>query len=205
MNNNDLIQQETFAKIGYGLYVATVNDGVKNGGCILNTFMQVANNPNQVIVSVSKQNYTCEVIEKTKAFNINCLTEKTPFAVFKNFGFQSGRTVNKFNGVDFFTSKNALPVLKQYVNGFFSLSVEQSIDLGSHIAFMCTVTEAKVLSNELSITYDYYHNNVKPKAEPKQKHGFICKICGYIYEGEELPPDFICPLCKHGIADFEKL
>ncbi len=192
-------------KIGYGLYVVTVNDGVKDNGLIVNTVMQLTSEPCRVSVTVSKANYSHDVIKSTGKMNVNCLAESAPFKVFEVFGFQSGREVNKFADCTPNRSENGLVVLPRYINAMLSLAVEQYVDLGTHGMFICAVTESEVISDEASMTYAYYHANVKPKPETKQKKGYACKICGYVYEGEELPPDFVCPWCKHGAEAFEEI
>ncbi len=165
--------------------------------------VQITASPLKVAVTVNKQNYTCETIVKTGVLNVNCLTESAPFSTFERFGFKSGRTADKFGGENLKRSANGLVVLSENVNSFFSLAVEEKIDSGTHITFICSVEEAANLSKGETMTYSYYHKNVKPKPAPKAAKGFICKICGYVYEGETLPPDFVCPWCKHGAADFE--
>lgn len=192
-------------KIGYGLYVVTSNDGKKDNGLIVNTVTQVTDTPNRIAVTINKDNYSHHVIRQTGIMNINCLSTDAPFSVFETFGFQSGRTVDKFKDITPLRSDNGLAFLPRYINSFMSLKVEQYVDLGTHGMFICTVTEARVISNVETITYNYYQSNVKPKPETEGKKGFICKICGYIYEGDVLPDDFICPLCKHGAADFEPI
>ena len=190
-------------RIGYGLYVVTSNDGKKDNGLIVNTVTQVSDNPNLVAVNINKTNYSHHVIKQTGKMNVNCLSIDAPFSVFENFGFQSGRTADKFAGWDTVRSDNGLVILPKYINAAFSLKVEQYVDLGTHGMFICSVTEARVMSDRDTMTYTYYLNNVKPKPQTEGKKGFVCKVCGYIYEGEELPEDFICPLCKHGAVDFE--
>ena len=192
-------------KIGYGLYVVTAKDGAKDNGCIVNTVTQVTNTPNRIAVCVNKTNYTHDLIKKTGMMNVNCLSVEAPFKVFQHFGFQSGRDVDKFADCQPLRSDNGLIFLPKYINAFMSLKVEQYVDLDTHGMFICTVTEARVLSDKETMTYNYYQDNVKPKPETEAKKGWVCKICGYVYEGEELPDDFVCPLCKHGPADFEKL
>lgn len=191
--------------IGYGLYVVTSNDGKKDNGLIVNTVTQVTNTPNRIAVTINKQNYSHEVIKATGKMNVNCLSVEAPFSVFEHYGFQSGRNVDKFAGAEVLRSDNGLAFLPKYINSFMSLKVEQYIDLDTHGMFICSVTEARVLSDKETMTYTYYQNNVKPKPRSEGKKGFVCKICGYIYEGDELPEDFICPLCKHGVADFEPI
>ena len=191
--------------IGYGLYVVTCNDGERDNGLIVNTVTQVTNTPNRVAVTINKQNYSHHVIRQTGKMNVNCLTVDAPFRVFETFGFQSGRTVNKFADCTPLRSENGLVFLPRYINAFLSLEVEQYIDLDTHGMFICRVTEAQVLSSAETMTYTYYQDNVKPRPEAQGKSGYVCKVCGYVYEGDTLPEDFICPLCKHGAADFEKL
>ena len=191
--------------IGYGLYVVTSNDGKKDNGLIVNTVTQVTNTPNRIAVTINKANYSHHIIKQTGKMNINCLSVDAPFSVFENFGFKSGRNTDKFEGCEPLRSENGLIVLPRYINSFMSLEVEQYIDLDTHGMFICSVPEARVLSDRETMTYTYYHQNVKPKPETDGKKGYVCKICGYVYEGEELPEDFICPLCKHGAADFEEI
>ncbi len=201
-NKNDL---SALFNIGYGLYVVTSNDGKKDNGLIVNTVTQVTNTPNRIAVTINKENYSHHIIKQTGIMNINCLTVDAPFSVFEAFGFRSGRNVDKFADCEPLRSDNGLVFLPRYINSFMSLKVEQYIDLDTHGMFICSVTEARVISDRETMTYTYYQNNVKPKPETDGKQGWVCKICGYIYEGEDLPEDFICPLCKHGAADFEKI
>ena len=191
-------------KIGYGLYVVTSHDGNKDNGLILNSIMQVTDSPNRIAVTINKRNYSHDVIRESGKMNVNCLTEEAPFSVFEVFGFQSGRDVDKFANCTPNRTENGLVILPKYINAYFELAVEQYIDLGSHGMFICAITEANVVSSAPSMTYAYYHANVKPKPAPKKK-GYVCKICGYVYEGDPLPEDFICPLCKHPASDFEPL
>lgn len=194
-------------KIGYGLYVVTTNDGVKDNGCIVNTVAQLTDTPLRVAVSINKQNYTYHVVQKTGVLNVNCLSTEAPFEVFKTFGFQSGRTADKFADCPEQPPRtdNGLIFLPRYINAVMSLKVADEIDLGTHGMFICEVTEARVMSKAETMTYSYYQTNVKPKPETAGKKGWVCKVCGYVYDGEELPDDFICPLCKHGAADFERI
>ena len=201
-NKNDLT---ALFNIEYGLYVVTSNDGKKDNGLIVNTITQVTNNPNRIAVTINKENYSHHVIKQSGIMNINCLSIDAPFSVFERFGFQSGRNVDKFVDYKPNRSDNGLPFLSKYINSFMSLKVEQYIDLETHGMFICQITEARVINNQESMTYSYYHNNVKPKPQVDGKKGYVCKICGYIYEGEELPEDYICPLCKHGAIDFEPI
>ncbi len=191
--------------IGYGLYVITSNDGKKDNGMIGNTVAQVASSPNRIMVSINKGNYSHDVIKETGKMNVNCLSIEAPFSVFQNFGFQSGRNADKFADGVTKRSENGLAVLTQYVNACISLKVEEYVDMGSHGMFLCSVTEEMILGEKETMTYTYYQNNVKPKPQAPKKKGWVCKICGYVYEGEELPSDFICPLCKHPASDFEPL
>ena len=192
-------------KIGYGLYVVTSNDGNRDNGLIVNTVTQVTDSPNRVAVNINKANYSYHTIKQTGKMNVNCLSVEAPFKVFETFGFQSGRNTDKFEGLDVLRSDNGLVFLPRYINAFMSLKVEQYVDLDTHGMFICSVTEARVMSDKETMTYTYYQNNVKPKPETEGKKGFVCKICGYIYEGDVLPDDYICPLCKHGAADFEPI
>lgn len=201
-NKNDLT---ALFKIGYGLYVVTSNDGTKDNGLIVNTVTQLTDNPNRVAVNINKANYSHHVIKKTGIMNVNCLSVEAPFMVFENFGFQSGRQADKFAGWETPRSDNGLVFLPKYINAFMSLKVEQYVDLDTHGMFICTVTEARVMNDKDTMTYTYYQNNVKPKPQTEGKKGFVCKVCGYIYEGDTLPDDYICPLCKHGVADFEPI
>ena len=191
--------------ISYGLYVVTSNDGTKDNGLIVNTVTQVTNTPNRIAVTIDKNNYSHDIIKKTGKLNVNCLSVDAPFGIFENFGFQSGRDADKFAEIKPMYSQNGLAYLPQYSNSFISLEVESYVDVDTHGMFICTVTEAQVVSDKESMTYTYYHKNVKPKPQTEAKKGFVCKICGYIYEGETLPQDFVCPLCKHGASDFEPI
>ena len=201
-NKNDLT---ALFKIGYGLYVITSNDGEKDNGLIVNTVSQLTDSPKRVAVTINKANYSHHVISKTGVMNLNCLSVDAPFSVFKNFGFQSGRNTDKFKDTEILRSDNGIVFLSRYINSFMSLKAEQYIDLGTHGMFICEITEARVINDAETMTYSYYQKNVKPKPETKGKKGFVCKICGYIYEGDTLPEDFICPLCKHGASDFEPI
>lgn len=201
-NKNDLT---ALFKIGYGLYVVTSNDGKRDNGLIVNTVTQVTDSPNRVAVTINKQNYSHHIIQQTGKMNVNCLSVDAPFEVFETFGFQSGRNVDKFANWSPCYSDNGLVFLPRYINAFMSLKVEQYVDLGSHGMFICSVTEARVMSDKDTMTYTYYQEHVKPRPDTEGKKGFVCKICGYVYEGDVLPEDFICPLCKHGAIDFEPI
>ena len=194
--------------LSYGLYVLTAREGSRDLGCIVNTVTQLTENPTRIAVSVNKQNFTNEVIQRTGLFNVSVLTEAAPMDLFRHFGFQSGRDVDKFAGRTDPVSENGLRYIGGPANALISGKVEQAIDCGTHMLYIALVTEARKLSDAPSMTYAYYFANVKPKPQPKPaqekpRRGFVCRICGYFYEGDELPPDFICPLCKHGAADFE--
>ena len=191
-------------KIGYGLYVVTSNDGKKDNGLIVNTVSQLTDSPLRVAVNINKLNYSHDIIKKTGILNVNCLNIETKFNTFQQFGFVSGRDKDKFEGEEVLRSENGLRILTKNINAFFSLKVEQYVDLGTHGMFICTVTESKTINNVETMTYNYYQANVKPKPEAKKK-GYVCKVCGYVYEGDELPEDFVCPLCKHGASDFEEI
>ena len=201
-NKNDMT---ALFRIGYGLYVVTSNDGKKDNGLIVNTVTQLTDSPYRVAVNINKANYSHHVIQQTGILNVNCLSVDAPFSVFQQFGFQSGRSVEKFAGQKVNRSDNGLVFLDKYINAFMSLKVEQYVDLGTHGMFICSVTEARVVSDKDTMTYTYYQKYVKPKPQTEGKKGFVCKVCGYIYEGDELPEDFICPLCKHGAVDFEPI
>lgn len=192
-------------KIGYGLYVITSRDGEKDNGLIVNTVVQLTDSPLRVAVNISKLNYSHDIIKKTGLLNVNCLNNEATFEVFKQFGFQSGKNVNKFEGEEILRSENGLPVLNNYINAFISLKVDKYIDVGTHGMFICSVTESKIINNIETMTYNYYQANVKPKPDTGKKKGFVCKVCGYVYEGDELPEDYVCPLCKHGPQDFEEI
>lgn len=194
-------------QISYGLYVLTSHDGQRDCGCIVNSVMQLTETPLRLAVSVNKKNHTTDAIERSGIFNLSILSEKATMDVFRRFGFQSGRDVDKFAGSDEPLSDNELRYLPEVSNALLSGKVEQVIDCGTHLLFIAEVTQAENLSKDPSMTYSYYHANVKPKKKPveteKPRRGYVCRICGYFHEGEELPEDFICPICKHGAADFE--
>jgi len=200
------MDREAMFRIGYGLYVLTAREGKKDNGCIINTLTQVTSEPNRVAITVNKSNLTHDLIMRTDAFNVSMLTESTPFYVFKHFGFQSGRDCNKFADCEQENrSPNGILYVPKFTNAYLSASVWSSRDLGTHTMFIADVTDARVLSNEPSLTYAYYQEHIKPKPQNSVKKGYRCKVCGYVYEGEPLPEDFICPLCKHPAADFEPI
>lgn len=198
---------DVMKKLTYGLFVLTARDGQKDNGCIINTAVQVASEPNTISISVNKANYTHDMILKTGKFNVSILSEEAQFETFKHFGFQSGRDVDKFAEVEISRADNGIAIIhNEQTNGYLSGKVIQSIDLGSHTLFIATVEDGEVWSDTPSTTYAYYFANIKPKPQPKPKQkGWICTICGYIYEGEVLPDDFICPVCKHPASDFRPL
>ena len=199
------IESKALFKIGYGLYAVTCNDGEKDNGLIVNTVIQQTSSPLTISVTINKENYSHNVIKETGKLNVSCLTVNAPFSIFEALGFKSGRDVDKLADVFHWESSNGLAVLSgEIVNAYFSLEVTQYVDLGSHGMFICRVTEAVHMSDDESMTYDYYHKNVKPKKSTKQS-GYVCKICGYVHESDTLPDDFICPICKHGAMDFERI
>ena len=189
-------------KIGYGLYVVTSNDGENDNGL---TVTQLTDTPERVCVTINKSNYSHDIIKETGILNVNCLSTEAPFSVFEKYGFVSGRDTQKMADVAVKRTENGLAVLPEYINAYISLKVADYVDFDTHGMFICTVEEAEVVSDAETMTYSYYHSNVKPKPQTQKKIGYVCKICGYVYEGDPLPEDFICPLCKHGVADFEKI
>lgn len=211
-----MIEKTAMYQLTYGLFVLTTTDGEKQNGCIVNTVSMLTDNPKRITVFVNKANYTEELLRKTGVFNVSVLTEKTPFDVFRQFGFQSGRDVDKFADANYPTTENGLYYLPAYANAVISAKVVDAYEYGTHTLFVAEVTEAKNLLSDPSVTYAYYQNHIKPKpqataeaekpAEGEKKQGkWVCKICGYTHEGEELPDDFICPWCKHPAEDFERI
>lgn len=200
-------------KLSYGLFVCTAVRGEKKNGCIINTAIQVASEPNTISIAVNKANYTHDMIVETGICNVSVISQEAKFDLFKHFGFQSGRDVDKFADYpasSYKMAENGVPYITEGTNAFFSLKVKQTVDLGSHTLFICEPTAMEVLSDVTSVTYEYYQNNIKPKPEavgttPKGETIWRCRICGYEWVGEELPDDFICPICKHPKADFEKI
>ncbi len=193
-------------KIGYGLFAITAKDGEKDNGCIINTFMQVTSDPVTAVFALNKANYTHDMILKTGKCNISMLTVDAPFSVYEGLGMASGRDTDKLAGINGLKrAENGILYLTENVNAYLSLEVIGTEDMGAHTLFKARVVEAENLSKAESVTYAYYHANVKPKPQPTKKAGYRCKICGYVYEGEELPADYICPLCKHPAEDFEKI
>ncbi len=200
------MSKEAMDKLTYGLFVLTAKEGEKDNGCIVNTVIQVTINPNCIAAVVDKKNYTHDMIMRTKEFNVSVLTEKSKFDTYKHWGFQSGADVDKTEQITFKRSKNGLIYLTEETNAFISAKVISSTDLRTHTLFLADVTDAEVLSSDESVTYSYYRKNIKtqPKADGAKK-GFVCTVCGYIYEGDTLPEDFICPWCNHPAEDFEPL
>lgn len=205
-------------KLSYGLFVCTAVRGDKMNGCITNTAIQVASDPNRISIAINKANYTHDMVKETGLCNVSVISQKASFDLFKHFGFQSGRDVDKFSkellaplGDNVYSiAENGVPYITLGTNSYFSLKVEQTVDLGSHTLFICEPTAMVVLNEDPSCTYDFYQNNIKPKPQPvgttvKGETIWRCTICGYEYVGEELPDDFICPICKHGKEDFEKI
>lgn len=204
-----MIEKQAMYKLTYGLFMLTSTDGEKQNGCIVNTVSMLTDNPKRITVFVNNTNYTAELMKKTGVFNVSILTESTPFAVFEQFGFCSGRDTDKFAGGQYPTTENGLYYLPQNTNAVLSGKVVGAYEYGTHTLFVAEVTEAKTLSDEKSVTYEYYQSNIKPKpqaaASQNGKGKWVCKICGYTHEGESLPADFICPWCKHPAEDFEKI
>lgn len=198
-------------KLSYGLFVLTAKEGDFDNGCITNTAIQISSGPEKIAFAVNKGNKTHDMIKATGIANVSVLSEKAPFEIYKIFGFQSGRDVDKFSDFDKMErSNNGLYYIKEYANSYFSLKITEEIDAGSHTLFIADITDMVVLNDEKSVTYEYYHANVKPKRKVENKDEkktvkWVCNVCGYVYEGEELPADFICPWCKHGVEAFEKV
>lgn len=201
------MEEKALFKLGYGLYVLTAEEGGRHNGCIINTAQQLTDTPLRLSITVSKQNLTHDMVLRTGRFNLSVLSEAADFKVFQHFGFQSGRTAEKiagYPGVAY--SANGLSYLTGPVNAYLSAQTFHTVDLGTHTLFLADLTDAKVLTDVDTASYAYYHAHIKPQPAPKPAQGgWRCRICGYVYEGEELPPDFICPLCKHGAVDFEKI
>lgn len=203
------MNKKAMYKLTYGLFVLTSGRDGKDSGCIINTAGQVTSEPNRISIAVNKANFTHDLVKDSGKFNLSILSEKAGFDTFRHFGFQSGREVDKFAGyTDCERSQNGLYYVTAGTNAYISATVEQAIDLGSHTLFIAAVDDMEVLSDEPSASYAYYQSSIKPKPEKPASGGktvWRCSVCGYIYEGEELPADFICPLCKHPASDFEKV
>lgn len=200
-----MIEKTAAFKLSYGLFVLTARDGEKDNGCIINTVQQVTDTPFKISVTVNKNNYTHDMIKKTGVFNVSVLTQSVPFSVFQHYGFKSGRDTDKITGDSMPKSENGVVYLSSFSNALISGRVVDEVDCGTHTLFIAEVTEAKTLSDESSVTYQYYFDHIKPKPQPEKKKGYVCQICGYVYEGDELPEDFICPVCKHGADAFKPL
>ena len=200
-----MIDSKAMFKLSYGLFVLTARDGDKDNGCIINTVTQITSEPQRITIAVNKANHTHDMILKTGLFNVSVLTEEVPFAIFQHFGFQSGRDTDKFAQGEGQRSENGLMYIPWNTNALLSGKVIDTVEFETHTLFIADVTEAKILSDAPSVTYTYYQENIKPKPQPAKKKGWVCKICGYVYEGDPLPADFICPLCKHPASDFEKV
>lgn len=199
------MDRKVMQKITYGLFVLTAREGEKDNGCIVNTVSQVTTTPNRIIVTVNKENYTHDMIQRTGVFNLSVLDESAEFSVFQRFGFQSGRDTDKLEDFVCPRSENGIVYIPEMTNAYISAKVISAMDLGTHTMFLAEVTDGDVLSDRESVSYTYYHKNIKPSANVKEKKGWICQICGYVYEEEVLPEDFICPICKHPASDFVKL
>ena len=203
-----LVNPAALFKISYGLFVLSAHENGKDNGCIINTAAQVTDTPRRISVTVNKQNHTHDMIRDTGMLCLSVLTEDAPFEIFKRFGFVSGRDTDKFSGFeDAARGGDGLMHLTRYANAYLCGKVIETVDCGTHTIFVAELTEAVILSDAPSATYQFYFDHIKPKPQPaeEKKKGFVCKICGYVYEGETLPPDFVCPLCKHGAEDFEPL
>lgn len=209
-----MIEKEAFYKLTYGLFVLTTTDGEKQNGCIVNTVSMLTDNPKRIVVFVNKSNYSEELLRKTGVFNVSVLTEKTPFDVFRRFGFVSGRDTDKFADETYPKTANGLYYVAEYANAVLSAKIVDCYDYGTHTLFVADVTETKTLSADKSVTYEYYQTRIKPQTSAsvaedgdgaKKPKAWVCKVCGYVYEGEELPPDFVCPWCKHSAEDFEPI
>ena len=194
-----------FFKLSYGLFVVTAHEGDKDNGCITNTVVQQTITPNRISVTINKNNYTNDMIKRTGVFNVSVLSEKAKFETFKHWGFQSGKDVDKTVGITYFRLENGVIYIVDGVNAVMCAKVEQEVDLGTHTMFIAEVTDAFSTEEDPSATYAFYHKNIKPAPQQAKKKGWICTVCGYIYEGEVLPEDFICPTCKHPASDFKRI
>lgn len=200
------MDQQVMFRLTYGLFIVTARDGDKDNGCVINTVSQVTEKPNRIIATVNKLNYTHDMIKASGEFNVSVLSEESQFETYRHWGFQSGRDKDKMKEIVFQRSSNGLIYLTEETNAYLSAKVTSAIDLGSHTLFIADVTDGEILSDQDSVTYQYYHRNIKPAAQAQNKKtGFICTVCGYIYEGDTLPEDFICPWCKHPASDFKPL
>lgn len=197
------MDNSAFYKLSYGLFVVTAHEDNKDNGCITNTVIQQTTTPNRISVTINKNNYTHDMIMRTGVFNVSVLSEDAKFDTFKHWGFQSGKNVDKTIGITFFRLENGVIYIVDGVNAVMCAKVEQTVDLGTHTLFIAEVTDAFVTEDDASATYTYYQKNIKPAPQQTKKKGWICTVCGYIYEGETLPEDYICPICKHPASDFK--
>ena len=207
MLSSGSVDLAAMSKLSYGLFILTAKEGNRDNGCVINTAIQVTEKPLRVSIAVHKANLTHDMIGKTGEFNVSILTERAPFRIFEQFGFHSGRDVDKFAScVDNDRTANGIRYLTRHTNGVISAKVTSSADCGTHSLFVADVTEAAVWSDEPSVTYQYYFDHIKrkPPAWKEHQQGFVCKICGYVYEGDTLPGDFVCPVCKHDAGHFEQ-
>lgn len=200
------MNKKAMYNLTYGLFILTAKDGDKDNGCIVNTVSQVTTEPNRIVVAVNKQNYTHDMIVKTGIFNVSILTENSKFETYKHWGFQSGANVDKVESITYKRAENGVIYLAEETNAFLSAKVVSATDLGTHTLFLADVTDCEVISEDESVTYSYYQKNIKTTPAPAdKKKGFICTVCGYVYEGDTLPDDFICPWCKHPASDFKRI
>lgn len=199
------MDNQAMFKLGYGLYVLTAKQGEKDNGCIINTVMQITDEPKQIVLGINKENLTHDMVLQTGIFNVSVLTQEAVFWIFQHYGFQSGRDVDKFANIPEARTENGLRYVEGCTNAVISGKVVSTQDCGTHTLFVAEVTDARVLSEEPSVTYQYYFDHIKPKPVPAKKTSWVCKICNYVYEGETLPADYVCPWCKHGPEDFEKV
>ena len=202
---NNPMNPKALFQLSYGLYVVSTKHDKKMNGCIINTVTQVTDDPKQIVLAINKKNLTCDLIQKSGIFSVSILSETAPFTLFQRFGFQSGSNTDKFVDVPFSMTAQELPYLTEHTTAYLDCKVVNSYDLGTHMLFLASVSDGEILSGEKAMTYSFYHEYVKPKPENTSVKGWRCVVCGYVYEGEELPPDFICPWCKHGVEDFEKI
>ena len=199
------MDNSVFFKLSYGLFVVTAHEGDRDNGCVTNTVVQQTTTPNRISVTINKNNYTHDMIKRTGVFNVSVLSEKAKFETFKHWGFQSGKDVDKTVGITYFRLENGVIYIVDGVNAVMCAKVEQEVDLGTHTMFIAEVTDAFSTEEDSSATYAFYHKNIKPAPQQAKKKGWICTVCGYIYEGEVLPEDFICPTCKHPASDFKRI
>lgn len=205
------MNKSTMYKLSYGLFILTAQENGKDNGCIINTAIQVTSSPNRISIAVNKDNYTHDMILNTSRFTVSILSQDASFELFKHFGFQSGKTTDKFENFSACRrSSNGTMIVEDGTNAWISANVVSTVDLGTHTLFIADVVDGDVLSETPSATYEYYQKNIKPQPKPAApaeggKTVWRCTVCGYVYEGEELPADFICPLCKHPASDFEKV